>query len=336
MNSEERLRPFVALGQKIDSIDNDELKSLCHRAANQNPWFTPESILTALTGVSKLVSEQALSNWVSRYDWDAEITPRTVGLILPGNIPLVGFHDILSVLISGHKALVKPSKKDAVMIDYVAKALIGIEPRIRERLSFAETLKHFDAVIATGSDNSARYFEYYFGKYPSIIRKNRTSCAVLSGSESEEQMVALGKDVFSYFGLGCRNVSKLFVPQDYDFAPLLKAWTRYSSVIHHHKYCNNYDHQKAILIVNKSSFLDNGHVLLAPSEQLVSPIAMVYYEEYLSSEDLLRRIHRIQEKIQCIIGDSTPAQVSFGEAQSPGPGDYADRVDTLQFLIDLA
>jgi Acyl-CoA reductase (LuxC) len=335
MKIEEILHSFVLLGKKISSIDRSTFASLSEKAGNQNPWFTKESITIALTGVSKLLHEQALNDWIKQYSWVGSTKPKTIALILAGNIPLVGFHDILTVLMSGNKALIKTSAKDTVLIDFVVSMLGGIEPRLRAHITFAQTLRSFDAVIATGSDNSSRYFEYYFGKYPSIIRKNRTSCAVLNGGETDKDLIELGRDVFTYYGLGCRNVSKLFVFPGFDFSRLMDAWKSYGSVIHHHKYCNNYDYQKAILLVNNTPFLDNGFVLLTPVDRLVSPIGVVYYEEYKSDKELQLTLDSTKEKIQCVIGSRPPATIPFGEAQFPGPGDYADNIDTLQFLINL-
>lgn len=336
MNLEERLRAFAQLGRRLGTIDSDTLNALHDRAGNQNPWFTPSNINTALTGVSRLLSEEDLRQWLASYTWDDAKPPRIVGLVLAGNIPLVGFHDVLTVLITGNVALIKPSSKDTILTEFVLQQLTDIEPRFRDRYSFTETLKGFDAIIATGSDNTSRYFEYYFSKYPSVIRKNRTSCAILTGYETSEELDQLGVDVFSYFGLGCRNVSKLWVPENYDFLPLLDQWKKYDAIIHHHKYANNYDYQKAIVLVNETPFLDNGVVLLTESEKLVSPVSMLYYEYYRSQEDLNKKMSLVSNKIQCIVGKTPPATVPFGQAQFPGPADYADNIDTVQFLLNLA
>lgn len=256
--------------------------------------------------------------------------------MLAGNIPLVGFHDLLSVLISGHHVQLKLSSKDSKLIQYLIKHLIWLEPAFEKIIKIKENkLENFDAVIATGSDNSARYFEYYFGKYPNIIRKNRSSCVILNGNESEEEMEALGEDIFSYFGLGCRNVSKAFVPKGYDLAKILSRWESYKEIIHHHKYCNNYDYQKSILLVNLIPFLDNGFILLQENEKLVSPISVLFYEYYTDQEDLEIKLNINKEKIQCIVGSNSLATVPFGGAQYPEVWDYADNVDTLTFLEKL-
>jgi hypothetical protein len=181
-------------------------------------------------------------------------------------------------------------------------------------------------VIATGSDNTARYFEYYFRTKPHIIRKNRSSIAVLTGNETDDQLIALGKDVFSYFGLGCRNVSKLVVPEGYDFTRPLRLWEVYHDVSNHHKYVNNYDYNKSILLINGTHHFDNGFALLTPNEALVSPISVLYYA---TSADLA------SDKIQCIVG-SGANYIPFGTTQEPTLTDYADNVDTLKFLTGLS
>lgn len=336
MEFEERLNSFVQLGYSLGSIDAAAMNSLYEQAGNQNAWFTPENIKTSLTGVSKLLREDDLRRWLSPYNLRTAAAPKTVGLILAGNIPLAGFHDILTVLITGNTALIKPSSKDAVLTDFILRRLVSIEPRFRDRISYAETLKNFDAIIATGSDNTSRYFEYYFGRYPSVIRKNRTSCAIITGDETPEALTALGKDIFTYFGLGCRNVSKLFVPRDYNVQLLFSTWEPYSGIIHHHKYFNNYEYQKAILIINKTPFVDGGFVLLTASDKLVSPVSTVYYEEYSSDGHLGSLLANHAAKIQCTVGTHALSNVPFGEAQFPKPADYADGVDTVQFLLGLA
>ena len=335
MNTEDRVEAFEKLGKYLSAIDKDEFKNLAASAGNENSWFTEENIRSAFHGLAHYLRPGHLREWVSRYELTV-VKPKTVAVIMAGNIPLVGFHDFLTVLISGHNIMIKPSSKDSVLLSHLAKKLGEIEPRFAKCITFAEQLKNFDAVIATGSDNSARYFHYYFGKYPNIIRKNRTSCAVLNGRETREELQALGRDVFSYFGLGCRNVSKIFVPLYYDFPQLLKSWEPFHHIIHHHKYHNNYDYQKSILLVNRTSFLDSGFVMLHESEKLVSPIAVVYYETYEDEGALALKLTEAREKIQCIVGHTTPGAVPFGEAQVPALWDYADQVDTLKFLSGLS
>jgi hypothetical protein len=254
---------------------------------------------------------------------------------MAGNIPLVGFHDFLSVLIAGHVAVIKLSSKDTVLLRWLIGLLLEIAPAFKDQIDIAERLQNFDAVIATGSDNSSRYFEYYFGKYPHIIRKNRTSVAILTGKETPEQIAVLGNDVFSYFGLGCRNVSKVFIPEGYTFETLLRPWEPRNPIIHHHKYCNNYDYQKSILLVNCVPFLDNGFILLQQSEKMVSPISVLYYETYSDDQSLAATLAKHADKIQCITGLHALATVAPGQSQFPALTDYPDQVDVLEFLAEL-
>jgi hypothetical protein len=250
---------------------------------------------------------------------------------MAGNIPLVGFHDFLSVLISGNSIIAKTSSKDAELIIYLSEILCSINPGFRERIRFTDgLLTGFDAVIATGSDNSSRYFEYYFGKYPHIIRKNRNSIAVIDGTETDTELENLGIDIFSYFGLGCRNVSKAFLPEGYDFHTMIKNWDKFSDVINHNKFANNYDYNMAIYLVNKEKFLDTGYLLLKESTELSSPVSVLYYEFYNSVQTVSARINYLREKIQCVTGKN---HLAFGKAQFPKLWDYADNIDTLDFLL---
>jgi hypothetical protein len=335
MKFNDRIAAFEKLGNYINAIDEAGFTEISLRARNENAWFTEESVKLSLSGIAGFLNGDSLRQWTSRYNLTSEKNPKTVALVMAGNIPLVGFHDLLCVLISGHRLMIKPSAKDKFLLRLIVDQLIAIEPRFSERISTVERLKDFDAVIATGSDNSARYFEYYFSKYPHIIRKNRSSCAILTGFETDEELQTLGKDVFSYFGLGCRNVSKLYVPKEYEFPRLLKNWEGFDGVLLHHKYHNNYDYQKSILLVNRVPFLDSGFVLVQESTKLVSPISVIYYEYYNEWSDLLVRLKEDASKIQCVIGNAKPATVKIGSAQSPNLDDYADHIDTLKFLETL-
>lgn len=332
MTLEQRISAFVKLGNHLSHLSDEAFETLALNARNENPWFTAENVKRSLTGITQYLQEDKLRKWTSAYTLNPA-KPKEVALVLAGNIPLVGFHDLLCVLISGHHAQVKLSSKDSKLIQYLIKHLIWLEPAFEQAIIVKENkLENFDAVIATGSDNSARYFEYYFGKYPNIIRKNRSSCVILTGNESVEEIDALGEDIFSYFGLGCRNVSKAFVPKGYDLAKILSRWEAYKDIIHHHKYCNNYDYQKSILLVNLIPFLDNGFILLQENQKLVSPISVLYYEYYTDQLDLENKLKEYSEKIQCIVGTQKPATLPFGSAQYPEVWDYADNVDTLKFL----
>jgi hypothetical protein len=334
MTLQERIEAFHKLGIYLSAIDEVEFDALASSARNQNSWFTKESIQLAFNGISRFLRRETLENWTSKYAMSSN--SKTVAVVMAGNIPLVGFHDFLSVLISGHTIMIKLSSKDTLLMNYIVKKLIEVEPRFQKSILVVDQLKNFDAVISTGSDNSSRYFEFYFAKYPHIIRKNRTSCAILTGFETDEELMLLGKDVFAYFGLGCRNVSKLYVPQGFDFPRLLGLWEAYSSVLHHHKYHNNYDYQKSLLLVNRIPFLDAGYLLLQENERLVSPISVLFYEYYDDWEDLLKTLDQLKEKLQCVVGNVEHATVRIGQAQSPSIDDYADQVDTLSFLTKLS
>jgi hypothetical protein len=338
MNLEQRIAAFVKLGQRIASIAKADFDILQDRAAQKNPWFTSANTKLALDGISKFLGSEALTAWTTNKDYSLNpAQPRHVGVAMAGNIPLAGFHDFLSVLIAGHMLHAKLSSQDSVLISFLADVLQQEEPGFTSCISFQERLNGVDAVIATGGDNTSRYFEYYFRNIPHIIRKNRTSCAVIVGEEDQRQLENLGQDVFSYFGLGCRNVSKLFVPEHYNFIPLLDSWEGYKEVSNHHKYANNYDYQKSILLVNRVPFLDNGFVMLTEHANLVSPISTLFFEYYKDLPDLHARLNLHRDKIQCIVSANAwySGSVTFGQAQYPEVSDYADKVDTLKFLSAL-
>jgi hypothetical protein len=334
MNSQQRLSAFVTLGTRLSQITPQQQDELIIKAKNENPWFTSESVTAALNGLSFFLSSgEQLQKWFENYP---PITnPRKIALVMAGNIPLVGFHDLLCILISGHSALVKLSSRDQFLPRFIVEELIEIENNFASKIIFTDRLKDFDAVIATGSDNSARYFEYYFSKYPHIIRKNRTSQAILTGNESDKELEDLGIDVFTYYGLGCRNVSRLLVPAGYTFDRMLSLWEKFQPVIHHHKYINNYDYQKSILLINRIPFLDNGFVLLQQSTRPVSPISVLYYDYYESEENLTSKVAEHAEKIQITVGNHPLANIRFGGAQCPGLTDYPDNVDIMKFLSEL-
>ncbi|MBN3583510.1 acyl-CoA reductase [Algoriphagus aestuarii] len=333
----QRIAAFVKLGKVIQEIDAETKEELFWRVQNGNNWFTEEYIISALEGVVLFLQEENLNKWIQAYEISDKVTPKSVGVLMAGNIPAVGFHDLLTVLISGNKACVKLSSSDTVLMSWMINQLIEINPKFSDLISIEEMLKGKDAYIATGSDNSARYFNYYFGKYPSIIRQNRTSVAVLTGNESSEDLKNLGKDIFKYFGLGCRNVSKVYLKSENQLQQLLDNLEEFSFVGNHHKYHNNYDYNKSIYLVNNEKHLDNGFLLVKESNELVSPISVLYFELYESEEALFETLESLKEKIQCLVGNPEAIQgaIPFGNAQNPMPWDYADEVDTLQFLISL-
>ena len=352
MNSINTKLSFVELGKflsqftldeqvhRTDVLHNDlyfeKFKDLLSLSQSHNGWFTPEQVYFAVESWAEALREDNLNKWLSAYDL-SEVKPKTVGLILAGNIPLVGFHDFLSVLITGHKVLVKASSNDQHLIAFLADYLISIEPKLSYYISFTDgKLENFDAIIATGSNNTARYFEFYFKDKLSIIRKNRNSVAVLNGNESHEDLVNLGEDIFRYFGLGCRNVSKLFVPKDYNFDAFFKAIYAYKDVIFYEKYSNNYDYNKAVFLMSNFKLLDNEFLTLKEDTRYASPISSVFYEYYEDIADLQKQLESESDQIQCVVSNNLiPNSISFGQTQQPKLWDYADNVDTLQFLISL-
>lgn len=308
-----------------------DMDQLAGTAKAQNGWFDRGNVERAFQGIHHMLDEGKLKKWVGEYELNPEV-PKIVGIIMAGNIPMVGFHDLMSVLISGHVTAVKLSSQDTFLMTKIIEWIVEIEPRFRRNIEIREKLETIDGVICTGSDNTARYFEYYFGKHPHIIRKNRTSIAILDGSETEDELKAFGEDIFAYYGLGCRNISKIYAPSDYDITKIFPPLESYTDLIHHNKYKNNYDYNKAIYLVNKEKHLDNGFLLLRSSEELVSPTSVLYHESYDDKKELEDQLSNQKEKIQCIIGHD---HIPFGKGQSPDPWDYADGVDTLKFLSEL-
>ena len=321
---------------KTDEVDS-ELKKIVAQARHHNGWFTEDNILFALKQWGYLLTEENLKAWLSNYTFKKDSEPKTVGIVMAGNIPLVGFHDFLCVLLSGNKVLVKLSSNDKILLPYLSKYLIQQEASLADKIEFVDgKLENFDAVIATGSNNTGRYFEYYFGNKPNIIRKNRNSVAVLTGNETENELRALGEDIFRYYGLGCRNVSKIYVPKDYDFDTLFKALYDYKDIIHQHKYANNYDYNKAVYLMSQFKIMDNGFMVLKEDEALTSPISVLYYSHYDDESRLRKELEELGEHIQCVVSSESLANgVNFGDTQKPRLNDYADGIDTMEFLLQL-
>lgn len=313
----------------------ERMKEQITMAVHYNGWFTRENVLFSLEEWSKALTEENLEKWLKNYDLKEE--NKTVAIIMAGNIPLVGFHDFISVLISGNKILVKQSSNDQKLLPIIAEYLIQLEPGFISKIEFTpDRMKDFDAVIATGSNNTARYFEYYFKDKPSIIRKNRNSVAVLTGNETEKELTLLGEDIFRYFGLGCRNVSKLYVPKDYNFDPFFKAILPWADLMNHAKYANNYDYNKAVYLMSEFKLLENGFLMLKQDESFGSPIATMFYETYENLENLIRTLEVNKENLQCVVSrDVLESEVKFGQTQHPRLWDYADDVNTLDFLKNL-
>ncbi|NJN34637.1 MAG: acyl-CoA reductase [Saprospiraceae bacterium] len=343
MKLEKRIEALVKLSSFLTPED-ETLAAVVGRTQSNNPWFTIENQWRAIAEIrNNFLDKNTLESWVKGYAITAEKPEKTVALILAGNIPLVGFHDVLCVFLAGHRSLVKLSEKDPFLLIAILAFLIKIDPNTADYFDLVppdgeerRALKGFDAVIATGSNNSARYFEAYFGKYPNIIRKNRNAVAILRGDETIEDLRLLGEDIFTYFGLGCRNVSKIYVPKDYDFKPLLETHhAHFKHIILHDKYKNNFDYNFTLLILNSVQYQSNGCLLMTENTQIASPVAMVYYEFYDDIEKLAEILRGSIDAIQCVVAKGEIEGLPtfyFGEAQKPRITDYADGVDTLEFL----
>ncbi len=322
---------------KLNDDFFDKMIRKIETAVHHNGWFTKENVVYSLTQWSNALTKQKLSTWLSAYTLSDEVSSKTIGIIMAGNIPLVGFHDFLSVLISGHKVVVKQSSNDNQILPFLASYLIAIDPEFEKYISFTtEKITDFDAVIATGSNNTARYFEHYFGSVPHIIRKSRNSVAILTGQESQEQLVDLGEDIFRYYGLGCRSVSKLMIPKGYNFDLFFKAMYSYNDIINSAKYANNYDYNKTIYLMSNFKLFENGFLILKEDTNYASPIATLFYETYTSTEDALEQLDLDNEKIQCIVSNGiSESHIDFGQTQSPKLSDYADGVDVIEFLTKI-
>ena len=330
MNLQMRIGLAAQLGEYILS-NGAEWQETKQRASLTNPWFTPEFTDIATENIANhFLSKQKLVHWTSAYKIQPTLAKR-IGIVMAGNIPLVGFHDFLCVFISGHKAIIKASSKDDVLINHLVQKLKDWDTEANELAVFQEMLKDCDAYIATGSNNSARYFEYYFSKYAHIIRRNRTSVAVLDGSETMEELEKLADDVHFYFGMGCRNVTKIFVPKDYDFLPMLTAFKKYNYFKDHHKYKNNYDYYLALHILNRKFYMSNESIILIENPSIFSPISQLNYEFYAHKNAVDENLGSL-DALQCAVGHG---YIPFGEAQLPSLSDYADRIDTMKFLTEL-
>jgi hypothetical protein len=347
MNPEQRIKAFVELGHEIREIaqaDNEKLnirqQQLKELAANlylSNAWFTPVNTMHALDGIATLLEEKSLRGWLEQYPLEDD-QDKTVGVVMAGNLPAVGFHDFMCVLLSGCRITAKLSSDDRLLIPAIAAMLVAIEPEFADKIHFTDgKMLPFQAIIATGSNNSARYFEYYFGKYPHIIRKSRTSVAILDGNETNNELKGLADDVFMYFGMGCRSVTKLMVPLDYDPIPFLNATAHWDHLIHHSKYLNNYEYSRAAFLVNSIAHFDTGYLLMRQETALHSPIGVLNFERYQNHETLLQSMNEQLENLQCIVARKGIYEGSIlpGNAQKPGPMDYADGVDTMKFLNSI-
>jgi hypothetical protein len=336
---EKRVGAFAALGEAMrngaegmTSGDAGRFAGLIETLHLSNPWFTPDNVRRAVTSIGNNLTAEKLHRWLSSYpELKQEREPVTVGVVMAGNIPLVGFHDLLCVLVTGNRLQAKQSTKDELLIKAVTDTLVSVEPSFSNFIELTcDSLNGFDMVIATGSNNTSRYFEYYFRKIPSVIRRNRNSIAILDGTETPAELELLGDDIFSYFGLGCRNVSKLYLPEGYDPASLLKLWHRHELLRSHYKYSVNYDHNKAIMIVNRQPFIDGGFVLLMEAPSLTPPMAVVHYEFYSAGDAPGQGFESAESMVQCVTGHG---HLPFGKSQQPELWDYADNIDTIDFVL---
>lgn len=352
MHLQERINAFVKLGdfirqfsneviQNADNVEHNDLffdgfKHQLKLAEEHNGWFTKTNIKFALNSWSEALTFDNLNTWLKPYSIKS-VNPKQVAIIMAGNIPLVGFHDFLSVLISGHNVLVKQSSNDKQLLPYLTKYLEFVEPQFKGQINFTEEkIESFDAVIATGSNNTARYFEYYFKGKPSIIRNNRNSVAVLTGNENTEDLKNLSEDIFRYYGLGCRNVSKLFVPKDYDFKAFFESIYHWHPIVGKAKYANNYDYNKAVYLMSEFDMLENGFFIIKEDESFASPIATLFYEYYEDTSELKEALEAKKEQIQCIVSNGfTKNEIAFGATQKPQLWDYADDVDSIEFLLSI-
>ena len=330
MNLQTRLNSFFLLKDRLLDHKNEYLIQTKANIYQQNSWFLPNFIDKAIDQIAaQFLNKDALQNWVKAYPHISnEMTYKKVGIVMAGNIPLVGFHDLLSTLVAGHTAVVKLSSKDTVGMEYIIQTLMDIDAQWKDYIIIQSQLKDCDAYIATGSNNTSRYFEQYFSKYPHIIRANKTSIALLDGSESTSDLDALADDMMLYFGRGCRNVTQVWVPEGYDFIPLLTALKKYNYIIEEHKYQHNYDYQLALLMMTRQFYMDTNAILLSENPSPFAAIAQIHYQFYSPSNP--PKVN--PEEIQCVVGKGG---LSFGSLQKPSLQQYADGVDTLSFLTSL-
>ena len=323
--------PGYSIG--INEKEYNDFKSLLPSLKNHNGWFSYDMIVLALEAWSNLLKIDNLNDWLNKYSFEHVSINKKVAIICAGNIPMVGFHDVICGYISGHSLMIRLSSDDSILIPAIIELMSNFDSNIASQITFVSTkLKGFDAVIATGSNNTSRYFNDYFSKYPNIIRKSRTSVAVLDGNEEEQELIELAKDVFSYYGLGCRNVTKLYLPIGFDLDRIFKGFFHMKELINNNKYANNYDYYKAIFLLDKFEIIENGFVILKEDKSLFSPIGTLYYEYYNEIEQVNELLIKEQNQIQCKVGLNG---ISFGKAQQPELWDYADQIDTMSFLNNI-
>ena len=348
MTIEQRIKAFVALGKVMQHLgegkdwestdigltasEYEKIQRIINTQIHHNGWFSKDNIQTSLRNLASMLTEEGLTAWVNKYEFKAE--NKRIAIIMAGNIPMVGFHDLLCVLLSGNKAVCKLSSEDKHLLPAFCEVLAKFDPEFLQFIEFVQgNLKNPDAVIATGSNNSAQYFEKYFGAYPNIIRKGRTSLAVLTGEETKEELQALGSDIFTHYGLGCRNVTQVLMPKDFDIDRFFGAIVDFGEIINHNKYANNFDYHRAIYLLNQDDLLENGFLLTKEDDRLFSPIGVLFYHRYEHQEEVEQYIKERAEDIQAVVGHN---YLPFGSVQSPGLEDYADGVNTMEFIANLA
>ncbi len=352
MDISERIFSLKVLGVRLKELsgaisdeNNLELSRLLVDIRDRNPWFTPTSIQQSLSAWSLALTEEGIERWVGHYPEIHQSLSVKVGVINAGNIPLVGLHDLLSVFITGNTYIGKNATEDPFLLPWIIREWVTLVPGIERCFSFVDKLSGMERVIATGSNNSARYFEYYFGKYPNIIRKNRHAVAIIDGSESIDELVELGRDIFTYYGLGCRNVAKIYVPDKYDFKDFFESIYRFHEVMNHHKYMNNFDYNNSVYLLKQIPFLQNNFLILKEDEAISSPLAVLFFEYYSTENTLIQKLEERQEELQCVaVNDRLKYRLSenvvqipivnMGATQFPSLMDYADGVDTVRFLLN--
>ena len=350
---DKRIQALTRFGEAIslvlegyNSNSDTELNRVVNKARSENPWFNEQNILMSLRNWVEALAEENVNIWTEKYIDELKNSQKelNIAVVNAGNIPFVGLHDLLSVILSGNRYLGKNATGDSFLLPYITSILCLVEPSYKENIRFVSRLESMDAVIATGNNNSARYFEYYFGKYPHIIRKNRNGVGVLLGNESNEKLRELGNDIFDYFGLGCRNISKLYVPRGYNFNKFFEAIEEFKGMLQHNKYMNNFDYNNSVLLLKQIPFLQNGFLIIRKENQIASPVAVLHYEEYDDISGLKKNLLNVIEQLQCIVFDGNylsdnylleNIRANFGKTQKPALWDYADRVDTVEFLLGL-
>ena len=323
----------MILDKSERSTFSDQWSVVCRQAEAENPWFSQDQLNHALQGISMLLDPEKLQVFARKYQNEGTGKSKEVGVIMAGNIPAAGFHDMLCVSLSKQNLSAKLSSSDKIILPFIKSILEWADTIVAAKIRFVENLKDVDAVIATGSDNSARYFEYYFGKKPHIFRKNRNSVGIITGDENEYDLILLGRDIFTYFGLGCRSVSKLFVPESYSFDSFFEAMLEYKAIMQHTRYMNNHDYQQALYLMNQETFLTNNFLIVKEDARLSSPVGVVFFESYQNKESLQTKLDSINDKLQCTVKKG--GEINLGQAQMPGISDFADGVDTMEFLSNL-